>query len=182
MYGFQSVAMTDANDQAGSFTNLGPLVRLTNIDNKEYIEHRQPAEPVESSFNFRANWIAPITGTGNVTFYAAGIVGNGGKSTAKDDPTDSVELTLREQDLTSVNNKSSGGIEIYPNPATNFITINATNSNIETVQIVNITGDVVVESRTNSNQVDVSHLPTGVYFVQLFSTKGVNSLKFVKTN
>lgn len=60
---------------------------------------------------------------------------------------------------------------IYPNPASNFVTINLSSINqIHTVQIYNSLGVAVKEALiTNSEMVDISDLPSGLYFIRLKS-------------
>jgi hypothetical protein len=69
-------------------------------------------------------------------------------------------------------------ISIYPNPATTQLTIFA-GENITGISINNLLGQTVYKSRYNSLQVqvDVSNLPTGVYFVKI---NGLDVRKFVK--
>lgn len=70
---------------------------------------------------------------------------------------------------------------IYPNPTNNFIIIEA-NKKIEneTYEIYDISGKIVQNGRINSNQIDVSILKSGVYFISLYSTSSTH-LKFTKT-
>jgi len=58
---------------------------------------------------------------------------------------------------------------IYPNPATNYITIKQ-NNNSASIQIININGQLVLENQYNkliSQDIDISHLPKGLYILKL---------------
>lgn len=70
------------------------------------------------------------------------------------------------------------GLEIYPNPATSELNIKAAD-NISTVTITNMLGQTISDNRYNAPQVQVNitSLPTGVYFVRL---NGTEVRKFVK--
>ncbi len=69
-------------------------------------------------------------------------------------------------------------ISIYPNPATDYITIkNAKQFNSMT--IVNIAG-LVVYSSNNTSTVEVANFQNGVYFIVLEGENGTVSRKFVK--
>lgn len=70
-------------------------------------------------------------------------------------------------------------ISLYPNPANTELTITATGK-ISSVVIVNAVGQVVCELKCNvveKVEIDIRHLPSGVYYVK---TNGMYSGKFLK--
>ncbi|MBX3044323.1 MAG: T9SS type A sorting domain-containing protein [Candidatus Kapabacteria bacterium] len=86
-------------------------------------------------------------------------------------------------------------ISIHPNPASDFITIQLRNKGLQPfaadrVQIFDMLGLEVISTPSASQpptgegnlRIDVSHLPTGVYFVQIIGSNGACSIvkKFVK--
>jgi hypothetical protein len=68
-----------------------------------------------------------------------------------------------------IENKENATIsfEIFPNPATHFIqlTTDQLKSNYEVV-VINVFGEIVFRA-PNQNKLDISHLPKGIYFVQV---------------
>lgn len=56
-------------------------------------------------------------------------------------------------------------LQIFPNPATETIFIKTTIPVVENIRIVNLLGHIVYQSNTNQNSINVSELPTGVYWV-----------------
>ena len=73
---------------------------------------------------------------------------------------------------------------IYPTPASDHIIIEA-KENLQTLRIFDAMGKTVIEPLLNSDKskrlaVDVNRLPPGLYFVQLKTSSGMQSLKFVK--
>ncbi|AXT53905.1 DUF4832 domain-containing protein [Aquimarina sp. BL5] len=69
---------------------------------------------------------------------------------------------------------------MYPNPASDFITIQLKNSDKEKVKIYNTVGKVVKEVLiSNNHKLDISKLPNGVYFICLDNNK-LSTYKFVK--
>ena len=58
---------------------------------------------------------------------------------------------------------------IYPNPASDFITIEA--ADMKTGKIFNVNGQEVMNFKTISNttKIEVAHLPKGLYYVQFVS-------------
>lgn len=74
-------------------------------------------------------------------------------------------------------------LAIYPNPANNFFTISNTNNSVQLVQVFNSTGQLLIEQNLtdNKNQVDVSNLAKGIYFVRLISnTKSTSETLYVE--
>jgi hypothetical protein len=79
----------------------------------------------------------------------------------------------------------SGQSTLYPNPATNEVNIiYDANSNIKTIAIYNIIGKVmsVFKVSGNSANLDVEHLPSGIYFTRMINSEGgvVATRKFTK--
>lgn len=68
--------------------------------------------------------------------------------------------------------------EVYPNPATDFVTIEA--DGLQSVQVFDMTGKALssVAAKGNSIRLDVSDLPTGTY---LISAKTRSTSSFVKS-
>ena len=88
--------------------------------------------------------------------------------------------------LTVVNNvginevSQSNIFTVYPNPTNSTLTIN-TKANYTSIQIVNTIGQVVF-TKEKSASLNVSSLPSGIYFIQLLDNKGsvISNEKFVK--
>jgi len=64
-----------------------------------------------------------------------------------------------------LNEKSIATSSIYPNPATNSITINGMEKG--NVAIISITGEKVYEGSFTNSTVDLSHLPSGIYIIKV---------------
>jgi hypothetical protein len=81
--------------------------------------------------------------------------------------------------ITDINNNSLVDKEnlIYPNPTSNSLNISSS-ATIDQIEIRDLNGRIVMQL-TYSNQIDVSDLPTGVYFIQLIGDKIVIK-KFIK--
>ena len=75
-----------------------------------------------------------------------------------------------------------GEIEIYPNPATNEITL-TTNQPLKTIHIYNVLGEMVLELEriaTSQKAIDISSWKAGVYFVEVETEKEIVRKKVVK--
>lgn len=71
-------------------------------------------------------------------------------------------------------------IAIYPNPAINFITIETEKTTNGTISIYNLQGEIVFESFQNSNSIDVSKFPPGMYLLQISDGNQIFTEKFIK--
>jgi len=78
----------------------------------------------------------------------------------------------------SFNNPNS--IEIYPNPAADFLAIkNCSDNIVKSATILNSSGQTLIHSKS-SNSINVSTLNQGVYFVKLETNSGDQVFKFLK--
>lgn len=89
--------------------------------------------------------------------------------------------TLPVEPVLSPRYNESGEIGIFPNPATDFINIKSyKNSLIKTVQLVNMSGQVLFESN-NINQLElemsIANRLTGVYYVRVLTENAIFTRK-----
>ena len=89
-----------------------------------------------------------------------------------DDLMVSSTVGIQENDL--------GNISIYPNPATNLVNIES-DVQINSIQIINYTGQVVYNQHTSGNnvQVNTNDLSSGVYFVNISTSEGIATQKLL---
>lgn len=69
-------------------------------------------------------------------------------------------------------------IKLYPNPAQDKLNIEGVD--IEQVQILTLLGKTIPVAYHNNQEIDISHLNSGVYFVNISSGKKLYTLKFIK--
>lgn len=87
---------------------------------------------------------------------------------------------LVDNDVVGIDDIGEIEISIYPNPAHNIINISS-NLNIEEVQIYNIAGQKICFQRNPSlNQLNVSDLSPGVYFMNILVNGNIITKKFIK--
>lgn len=86
-----------------------------------------------------------------------------------------------QNNLKVAENEMSKGITVYPNPASNIINIDVDGDSIEKIQLLDISGKIVFSnSKKIDTKIDVSQLPSGIYFVLAHTNKGVYKIKFIK--
>ena len=90
------------------------------------------------------------------------------------------DLSRFEYDCDALSNtegtQSSSSFSVYPNPSYDYLTIASSEQRIEQIALYNLNGVLVNSYEPDHTQyeLDVSHLPAGVYFVQ------TNELTFEK--
>ena len=79
----------------------------------------------------------------------------------------------------AVNDLSKGKIQIFPNPVTDFINVSGI-ENAQNIIISNVAGQEVVRAEFK-DQLNVSKLSKGIYFLRINDSKGQSyHLKFIK--
>ena len=86
---------------------------------------------------------------------------------------------LELQIPTSIVNVAAASSDIYPNPATGQLNIKIEGEAPESISVMDINGNRVMQTKF-ANQLDVSTLARGVYFVELSSGTALSRTRFVK--
>ena len=73
------------------------------------------------------------------------------------------------------------GWQVYPNPCKDKIHVSNSLENMFTVQIINLNGEVVLQKTDYSvnNEIDISDIPNGMYFVKIYTNHKVLSDKLI---
>jgi hypothetical protein len=70
---------------------------------------------------------------------------------------------------------------VSPNPASDVLNIaNSSNIDVNGIQITDINGRIVSEVKGMTNQINVSELNAGVYFLKISSAQGTGTTKIIK--
>lgn len=76
-----------------------------------------------------------------------------------------------------VNDNSIAKFSVYPNPVVSVLNITA--ADLQKTEILNIAGQLV-KSFGNTQQLDMSDLNSGIYFVKVYTTAGSSTQKVIK--
>ncbi len=80
-----------------------------------------------------------------------------------------------------INTFSNNTIKIYPNPVNEVLNIeNTSDEMLEKIIITDCLGKKIIEVTQNMEQLNLSALPSGLYFIQCFSQNNKCLTKFVK--
>lgn len=83
----------------------------------------------------------------------------------------SVTFTSGSCNFSESNSKPSFSVNIYPNPVQNSIYIYCSLP-INEISIIDINGKAVLKQQLSSNQIDLSTLKSGIYFIKIQSNNG----------
>ncbi|TNE30474.1 MAG: T9SS type A sorting domain-containing protein [Bacteroidetes bacterium] len=115
--------------------------------------------------------------TANEDIYKVVFTGFGGSSTGKMYFNKSLVSTI------GLNEESSSFIEVYPNPASDIITIVSDYNENATAQLLSTNGSVVrttsLKSSLSTQSIDVSALPRGIYILRVQSGSDVQTERII---
>lgn len=86
------------------------------------------------------------------------------------------------QSVLSTNTVSNLSFKVFPNPTLNQWNISSQDLDIESIAILNVLGKRVLNLQPNSQSaiINTSRLNSGVYFAQVKTLRGINSIKLIK--
>jgi hypothetical protein len=158
-FGFQSVALDDADEQAGTLTASSAGTRVLSLSGRQYGEHTSPL----ASGVFEMNWKAPGAGKGNVKVYTAGLGARNPTSETSDRAAINV-LTLAEAAGSNVAEASTSSLAVYPNPAENLLFFGS--EKLKDITVMTADGREVMAHQAATDKITVSALPAGLYLIQ----------------
>jgi hypothetical protein len=90
-------------------------------------------------------------------------------------------LIINEGSTLSTNGSIVTDLILFPNPTKSILNLNTLdNLNDAVYSIFDMNGRRVLNSKLNSNTIDVSELSTGNYILRLMSGNSIQSQKFIK--
>jgi len=93
----------------------------------------------------------------------------------------SIVSYVQKQDYTDVKSPSvQPNCKIYPNPASSRISVIRKNAGTELVGVYNLVGGEVMKLNKSADQVDISKLQSGMYFIKTQTNHEVETISFIK--
>jgi hypothetical protein len=107
-------------------------------------------------------------------FSVTGTDANGCSSTAM--------ITVNANACTAILENELSAISIFPNPATQKITISTIHESHKTITVADVTGKIVLSVNTDesSYSINIENLPSGLYHVRVVDGTSIKDQKFVK--
>ena len=94
---------------------------------------------------------------------------------------DSIVFMINEP--VGLNNVDANNLFVmYPNPASNMLELNFTHQSNKTITVTDVQGKVYMQfiSNQTNQQIDISTLPQGFYFIRVDDENGVSTKKLIK--
>jgi hypothetical protein len=178
--GFEALTATGAN--AGSFVITNTTQNTTKSANisgnlRTSVVHKLNGGASSNSHTFSFNWVAPTSDIGPITFYVAGNAANANGSDTGDFIYTASQLVTSPSTGDLENQKSIPTFNVYPNPATEIISIayQLQEKSDVYIKLISLTGQIVynmsILQKGTGNQIQPiqvhNEMPKGVYFVEL---------------
>jgi len=94
-----------------------------------------------------------------------------------------VVQSLTVTQATGLENKEFPNLKMYPNPVKDYLSIDVGDSNVSNVEIsiIDLSGKIVYCKKSNNtvNTIDVSSYNSGLYFVEVKTSRGIQKLKLL---
>lgn len=186
-YGFQSVALTADNSNAGSFGTAPDGTQVETLNDRQYFEHSTRSD----SSSWSIEWTAPAVGTGDVKFYAAGNAVNRANGSGGDSPDIlDMPLTLTENVVsnTAAIEQLDLRMRVFPNPVEDVLNLQVEGSENGRFQLrlLNTAGQLIQTDQIEvvngyaNQQLQVHDLPGGHYFLHLTNGRQLKTMGIVK--
>ena len=180
-FGMQATSLNSTYAARGTFSAPSSNARISSFSGRSYLEQNATS----ATGVFTSQWTAPVTGTGTITFYFAGLAVNGTGGTAGDNTTSGTSLQLTESILsTSADFAFSKAIQLKQNPVKDMLSIDIS-ENYEklNLEIFDSSGKKVYQkSYSNINKISENlNIESGIYFLKLNNEFNASAkLSFIK--
>ncbi len=93
------------------------------------------------------------------------------------------KIQIKSKSATGVEELTAAALSplnIYPNPASSELTIDLKGEKIQSTKVMNISGQLVLQSVSSNSKINISELPANIYFVEVKTANNIYRSKFVK--
>lgn len=175
VWGFEMMAEDQNGSPVGAFSNN---TQVNSLNGGLRATHKFASSSANNAQTWVANWTAPTSGTGSVTFYVAAMAANGnGNNRGEKIYIDTISIS--ENTSASIADIENWNINLYPNPTTQTISIDGYTNTNSKLKVINQTGKVMMDVNFN-NSLDVSALSTGTYYLKIYENNRVFMKRFTK--
>ncbi|MES2286614.1 MAG: choice-of-anchor V domain-containing protein [Bacteroidota bacterium] len=153
------------------------------VGSGKYVTHKSTGTSFPSgTATWSFDWTAPVAGSGALTFYGAfNSSNNNGSSTGDAISLSSLAVSEGPVGIADINDNSNQ-VVVYPNPVSDklYITTSLTGSENMTVDIFDVAGKLVKESKNADGPIDFNDITKGYYVLKIKTPDGVFTKKVVK--
>jgi hypothetical protein len=173
-FGFEVSPQNTAGTKLGTLINTGTQTKL--VGTSKYVTHTQAGNSGSNTKSWTFNWTAPVTGSGDVTFYGAFMAANG-NGASSGDIVFKTTYTVSEAVASGVNEveANTNALTVINLKNALQISYNAQSSATANVELYNLNGTLVSAASFEQQNVgtvnlnfDVKEgLNTGIYIVKV---------------
>jgi len=93
------------------------------------------------------------------------------------------KVSITQQPVSITNTPGNTNFYVYPNPANDYVIIETFADNA-LISLINIQGKIIKEIKSSGNQyrMDISNIPSGIYFIRVEDKTSTNCIAFIKAN
>ncbi len=182
-FGFSASAVKSGT---GTFTNGFAAADATTLAKSggQFIVHNSSVAGggANASHTFSFQWTAPASGTGEVTFFAAGNSANGNNSDSGDQIYTG-SLNVSEAPGAGLTESIAHAFNLFPNPAEELVNVSVPDHLIGSrLRVLDVQGKTVLEQQLNQPvaALNVNELTAGFYVVELLNNGKAYTSRFVK--
>lgn len=84
------------------------------------------------------------------------------------------------QEPDGINEFYTQELNVYPIPTTGPLTIGVDANSLQTIEVFNVLGAVVLVPAVSDNRIDISELPTGSYVLKITTKEGISTKRIIK--
>ena len=175
VWGFEMMAEDKNGLPVGAFSNNS---QVNSLNSGLRATHKFASSSSSDAQTWIANWTAPASGTGSVTFYVSAMAANGNGNNRGDRVfIDTISIT--ENTSANIAELENFQINLYPNPATQKIVITGYENTSSNIKVINSMGETVM-SGLFKNALNISELASGTYYLKIIENNRVFIKKFSK--
>lgn len=172
-FGFNITAEDQNNNKVGNWT-AGSGSQVRNGGSGNGLTHTG-AGTSSSSWTF--TWTAPSTSVGPVTFYYATIQANSAGGNGGDQMVAGSSSAVLSNGIDA----TISSFQLYPTQADSFINIDLNQFDVGQLEVYDMNGTIVkTSSLTQENQLNISHLSSGIYLANVTVNGNVTTERFIK--
>ena len=172
---FEMMAEDKNGLPVGAFSNNS---QVNSLNSGLRATHKFASSSSSDAQTWIANWTAPASGTGSVTFYVSAMAANGNGNNRGDRVfIDTISIT--ENTSANIAELENFQINLYPNPATQKIVITGYENTSSNIKVINSIGKTVM-SGLFKNALNISELASGTYYLKIIENNRVFIKKFSK--
>jgi len=187
-YGFEISPQNATGAQKGTLV-VTNSTETQLVGGTKYITHKQAgtSPPIAGQKSWTFDWIAPVAGTGDVTFYGAFVFANGtGNSSGDFVFTTSTLVKENTVGVEEIGYSNVNNWNVFPNPSNDKITVESIIKSDKEVkfELIDISGKKVKEiseiNILNNNTIDINDLSNGIYTLSIYTDERVVNKKVIK--